>query len=175
MKFLRPFSRSPLDSHYSTFSSLLCLLRCLSFRFNCHPSNASLSTKKRHKAYLTAFIRECESIRVCNFTIHNFFTISFGVLYYSEREKERTEKHASTLFFRFTSFLFFLIISTFYTKIFKKKNFVLSFASIIYICFKFICVPFSDFYSIFQVEFSFFFQNLLAFKLLNNILTKRVT
>ena len=166
MKFLRPFSRSPLDSHYSTFSSLLCLLRCLSFRFNCHPSNASLSTKKRHKAYLTAFIRECESIRVCNFTIHNFFTISFGVLYYSEREKERTEKHASTLFFRFTSFLFFLIISTFYTKIFKKKNFVLSFASIIYICFKFIYVPFSDFYSIFQVEFSFFFQNLLAFKLL---------
>lgn len=123
MKFLRPFSRSPLDSHYSTFSSLLCLLRCLSFRFNCHPSNASLSTKKRHKAYLTAFIRECESIRVCNFTIHNFFTISFGVLYYSEREKERTEKHASTLFFRFTSFLFFLIISTFYTKIFKKKKF----------------------------------------------------
>lgn len=105
MKFLRPFSRSPLDSHYSTFSSLLCLLRCLSFRFNCHPSNASLSTKKRHKAYLTAFIRECESIRVCNFIIFSQFPL---VYYTTRKEKKKEPKNMPLLsFFDLPRFFFF--------------------------------------------------------------------
>lgn len=102
MKFLRPFSL-PLSTHTILLSLLFYFAFFVAFRFVLIVILQTLLYPQNVTKHILPLSRECESIRVCNFTIHNF---SQFPLVYTRKRKRKNETCLYSLF-SITSFLFF--------------------------------------------------------------------